>query len=81
MNADLIIKNAIPDASLEMISYIVWQRTPYPFGKITPKTLYKAADRVRRAAINNIRLCEFCDNMLQLGDRYTCKKCTKALSR
>lgn len=80
MNAEIIIRNAIPGADAEMIDYIMWERTPYP-GRVTPKSIYKAADRVRRAAVNNIRLCEHCDNMLQSDDKYACKRCERALRR
>lgn len=81
MNTLKIIRAVIPEADEELASYIVWERTPYPFGKVTAKTLYKTASRLKRAADHNIELCDYCDNMLQLSDKGTCKKCTKSLTR
>ena len=81
MNAEHIIKCAIPDATDETIHYIMWERTPYPVGKVTPMSIYKAASRFHRAIKNNIRLCDLCDNMLELDDKFTCKRCTNILDK
>ena len=74
-----IIRAAIPNATEHEIDFILWERTPYPVGVVTPKELYKAASRISRASKNRVRLCELCDNRAELGS-YTCSSCSKALS-
>ena len=41
MNAAEIIRNAIPNASDLLVEIILWERTPFPVGAVTAKTLYK----------------------------------------
>ena len=72
-----IIKAAIPDASEETCDFILWSRTPFPVGAITARSLYKAASRVQRCSMKGLRLCEFCDNLVDKG--WTCAKRAKAL--
>lgn len=80
MNAERIIKAAIPDADDSVMSHILWGMTPYPCGRITAKSLYKAASRFKRATANSITLCDLCDNKAVEGG-YNCQKCLDALER
>lgn len=80
MNAEQIIKAAIPSATDELINYIVWGRTPFPFGPVSAKHLYKAASGYQRAMANNISLCELCDNKVPTGE-YTCDRCESVLEK
>ena len=73
-----IIKAAIPNANDEICSYILWERTPYPVGKITARTLFSSARRYKRASDNNIQLCDFCDRIAETN-KSVCSKCHKAL--
>jgi len=74
-----IIRAAIPNADDETCSFILWERTPYPFMRITAKTLYAAARRFQRAVNGGLRLCDFCDRMAE-NNKSVCAKCHKALS-
>jgi len=69
-----IIKGAIPDADDALCEYILWEKTSFPFGKLTAKILYKAASRVSRAHKNRIKLCDFCDNQTS-GSDSVCRRC------
>jgi hypothetical protein len=80
VNALRIIRAAIPDASEEFADMIVWGRTPYPFAPVTPRSLYRAADRWRRACERGVQLCEFCDR-IAAPDEWMCPNCTAALNR
>ncbi len=73
-----IIRAAIPDASEAMCEYILWERTPFPVGKITAKSLYRAAARTRRCSERGIKLCDFCDNIAVEG-RWACVRCNEVL--
>jgi len=75
-----VIRNAIPDASVDMCEYILWNRTPYPMGKVTARDLYKAANRVLRAGRNSISLCDMCDNKCAPGS-YCCDHCEASIAR
>lgn len=75
-----IIKGAIPNADESLCEYLLWGRTAYPFGKITARTIYKAANRYRRAKSKNLRLCEFCDRIAE-ANTMVCQKCHIALTR
>jgi len=77
MKADQIIRAAIPDANDSLCEHILWGRTPYPMGRITARSLYRAADRFRRAQENGVQLCSFCDNA---ADGMACRKCDAVLS-
>ena len=74
------IRAAIPNAPEDLADYILWNRTPYPFGKITARSLYKAASRFERAGRSGKGLCEFCDNLAPEGE-YACDRCKKALQK
>jgi len=79
MRAFEIIKAAIPNADDELCEYIMWTRTSYPFDTITPKVLFSAARRFKRASDNKIKLCELCDRIADF-DNCVCAKCHTALS-
>lgn len=71
---------AIPDASEDVINYVVWERTPYPMGRISVRSVYKAASQLFRAGKNRRQLCTFCHNQSMPGE-WECKKCRDALDR
>ena len=74
MDAAKIVRAAIPDATLENIDYILWSRTPYPVGRVSARSLYKAARRLLRANNNDISLCETCNNRCD-PKAICCDKC------
>ena len=80
MNAEKIIKAAIPGADDSLCEHIIWGRTPFPCGAITAQSLYKAASRYARATKNKIRLCDFCDRVAE-PDGWCCGSCRDALAR
>lgn len=80
MNVERIIRAAIPDADDATIAHVLWERTPYPVGAVTPQGLYRAASRLRRAEINRVKLCQLCDNAVTAG-KYECNTCLDALER
>lgn len=73
-----IIRAAIPDAGEATCDYILWSRTPFPMGKITAKSVYRAAARIRRCGAKGITLCDYCDNIAEKG-KWACAKCHEAL--
>ena len=74
MNGNRIIKAAIPDASDDLIDHIIWDRTAYPFERMTPRLLYRAASRWRRASEGGKQLCEMCDRIAVT--RFMCGPCS-----
>lgn len=80
MNAERIIKAAIPNAPDFVMEHIIWGRTPYPFAALTPKSLYKAAYSYSRACVNGLTLCDFC-HRLATEDKCLCDKCRAALRK
>ena len=75
-----ISRNAIPGADAETCEYILWEKTPYPAGDVTPRSLYRAAARYRRACANGRITCEFCNN-LATDNTTLCGACNDALRR
>jgi hypothetical protein len=71
-----IVRAAIPGASDSLIGHVIWGRTAYPFKQVTPRELYRAASRLRRAEANGIQLCDWCDNK---AVENICESCSKAL--
>lgn len=63
MNALEIVRNAIPNASDELCDFILWERTPFPVGHVTARSLYAAANRFHRAYEHGKKLCMFCDKL------------------
>lgn len=79
MQAFAVIRRAIPEASDELCDHVLWGRTAYPFVDLTPRALYRAADRLRRAEAAGRTLCDHCDNQAATG-RYMCASCAAALA-
>ena len=79
MNAVQIVRAAMPGASVEMCDFVIWERTPYPCAAVTPKSLFKAAARWRRASAAGRWLCSFCDNEIDAQQKWTCDTCRKAV--
>ena len=73
-----IVRAAIPDASEADCEHVLWGMTPFPFGRVFPKEIFRAASRLRRAGANGVRLCEHCDQQSSPDDR-VCEKCAAAL--
>lgn len=73
-----VVRAAIPGADDSLCDYILWERTPYPVGVITAKSLYRAASRVWRAHKQGFQLCEHCDNVAE-PHQYACRQCRAAL--
>ena len=76
-----VIQLAIPGAPEELCDHIIWARTPFPCGKITAQSLYKAARSWDRAQAKGIELCDFCENRVPAGQRFLCERCSSALGR
>jgi len=72
-----IVRGAIPDASDDLCSFIVWAMTPFPF-RVDAKEIYRAASRAKRAGANGIRICEHCRNRAE-PDLWCCARCEAAL--
>lgn len=75
-----VIKAAIPNADGDLCERILWERTPYPMGRVSAKSLYQAASRFKRANENKRRLCDCCHNQTE-NDKWTCAKCSAALEK
>jgi hypothetical protein len=75
-----VIRAAMPGADDATCEHVFWGMTPYPVGRVTAQSLYRAASRLRRAGANNRRFCDWCHNLAQPG-RWTCKSCDAALGR
>jgi hypothetical protein len=71
-----VIKGAIPGADTDLCEFILWNRTPYPMGRVTARSLYQAASRWRRACAGDRKLCELCDN-LAVSNRWLCARCER----
>lgn len=68
------IRAGWPGATDEDCDHILWSRTPYPMGKITARSLYKAAHGFFRSNKNKRGLCDTCDG-LALPGLHQCPKC------
>ncbi len=79
MTPQQIVRAAIPASTEAQCDYVLWSITPFPIGRVTAKSLYKAASRVRRAFEHKRVLCEFCDNEVTHGE-YLCSRCSGSLS-
>jgi hypothetical protein len=73
-----VIQAAIPGADEQTCDHILWSRTPFPMGRITARSLFKAASGTRRAAANNIVLCDHCDNRVT-DHKWECNACHDGL--
>lgn len=72
-----VIRAAIPDADKDVIDYVLWNRTPFPFDA-RPRTIYRCAAGYNRASRNSIALCDFCRNRAESG-AWACAPCRDAL--
>ena len=78
MNSSDIIRAAIPEADDGLCEHILWGRTPFPCGKVTARSIYQAASAYKRAANNNLNLCDFCHRVAIKND--LCESCRTALT-
>jgi len=62
-----IVRAACPEASDLEVDHVLWGRTPFPFGKVSPRDLYKAASSITRASRNGLTLCEHCHRIARPG--------------
>ena len=69
-----VVQAAIPSADAELCDFILWERTPFPCGPVSARSLFKTASRFHRAEKNKIRLCDMCDNQAN-SDTDFCDKC------
>lgn len=79
MTPQQIVRAAIPGASDALCVYVLWERTPFPAGRVTAQSIYRAASRVKRAHERKRVLCDFCDNLATDG-AHLCHRCKTALS-
>ena len=75
-----IVRAAIPNADAGLATAILWERTAFPVGAVTPRELYLAASRFRRAEDHGLVLCDFCDRTTP-GAPGLCVRCSAVLSR
>lgn len=80
MTPEQIILAAIPNADARLVEAILWERTPFPMGEVTAKSIYKAASRFNRATIKGIRLCGLCDNISN-NEKFMCDSCKSSLDK
>ena len=73
-----IVRAAIPGADVTLTQFILWERTPFPCGRVTARDLYRAASRLQRAKAAGRYLCDFCDRVVE-RNRDLCQRCAKAL--
>jgi len=78
-SAAQIILAAIPDATGDDIEHVLWARTPFPVGRVTAQSLYRAASGWARAGRNGIQLCDHCRNPVAPGRKNECDGCGSAL--
>lgn len=74
MNNHDIIRAAAPGADDGFCGWIMWNRTPFPMGALTPRELYKATSSWVRACRNGRQLCDFCDRQAQ-SETFVCTRC------
>ncbi len=75
-----VIRAAIPAASDDLCEFILWERTPFPVGRLDAKSLFKAASRMKRAAANKVMLCDMCNNKVTPPES-SCPRCKDVLQR
>lgn len=73
-----IIRKAMPGAADATCDHVLWGRTPFPMGKVTARSIYQAAMRLKRAAANGLRLCDCCDNVA-MKDDWCCEACARVI--
>ena len=78
-----IVQKAIPGASDDLCSHIIWGRTGFPsFWKTDnpAREIFQAARRFLRAEANGRQLCDHCDREVTDGN-YCCPSCSGALEQ
>ena len=80
MNAEDIVRAAIPNASEGLVNHMLWGRTPFPFTKVTARDLYKASAGYKRAWDKGNNLCDHCNRIADYNT-YTCKTCGEFLKK
>ena len=73
-----VIRAAIPGAPKDLCEFILWERTSYPFGRLTAQKIFKAASGFARAGANGRALCEMC-RRLSVPQKFLCERCQSAL--
>lgn len=79
--ASEIVRAAIPDASDDDIEHVLWARTPFPVGQVSPQSLYRAASGWDRAGKHGLQLCDHCHNVVAPGRQFECEACGSALDK
>jgi hypothetical protein len=79
MTAQDICRAAKPGAADDWCEHVLWGRTPFPVGKVTPQSLYRAASALARAENKGHILCDFCEVVVPPG-HYTCLACDAVLT-
>lgn len=75
-----VIRRAVPEATEEFCEHILWGRTPFPVGRVTPTYIFRSAYRFNRACEKGITLCDFCDRVAIPG-KSCCEICYSALNQ
>ena len=73
------VRCGYPNASDSLVEHVLWERTPFPFTKMTLKSVYKAAYRLYRADQKCVELCDFCDRIAI--NKGVCQRCDDALRK
>ncbi len=73
-----IVRAAIPDASDADCEHVLWGMTPFPFTRVLPKEIFRAASRLRRAGANGVQLCDHCDQRA-MPDYCMCNDCADGI--
>jgi len=75
-----IVRAAIPNADQTLAEAILWERTSYPCGSVTPRDLYRAAARFHRASAKGVELCALCDRVADQG-MWECLRCARVMKK
>ena len=75
-----VVLAAIPDADKDVVDYVLWGRTPFPVGRVTARSLYKAASGFKRACDHKLRLCDHCHRPAMTGE-WECSHCRAVLDQ
>jgi hypothetical protein len=78
MNTHEVVRAAIPTASDDLCSHILWGRTAFPFSPLSARDLYRAASAYRRASAKALTLCDMCHRLEEPG-KWLCASCRAAL--
>lgn len=73
-----VMRKAQANITEDEAEFILWERTPYPVGGITAKSLYQATRRFYRVIKNHRKCCELCDNLAKENDSL-CERCARVI--